>query len=112
MVFEEQLGISGEAFDARKESQSAVRRAVAGLVLTVLVLGWTSYGVAAPSNAAISGVVRDSHGTPQMGALIELLTGDATTVASALTDDRGRYIIPTVLPGKYQLRATAAFLVP
>jgi hypothetical protein len=57
-------------------------------------------------------VVRDSHGTPQMGALIELLTADATTIASTLTDDHGRYIIPTVLPGKYQLRATAAFLVP
>src|SRR6202012_2101609 len=111
MVFEEQLGISGEAFDARKESQSAVRRAVAGLVLTVLAVGWTSSSLAA-SSAAISGVVRDSHGTPQMGALVELLTADATMVASALTDDHGRYIIPAVLPGKYQLRATAAFLVP
>ena len=89
-----------------------MRRAVAGLVLVVLVLGWTSSSEAAPSNAAISGVVRDSHGTPQMGALIELLTGDATMVASALTDDHGRYILPAVLPGKYQLRATAAFLVP
>jgi hypothetical protein len=87
---EEQLGISGEAFDARKEFQSAVRRVVAGLVLTVLVLGWTSSGFGAPSKAAISGVVRDSHGTPQMGALIELLTADASMVTSALTDDHGR----------------------
>ncbi len=85
---------------------------MACLVLVVLVLGWTSSSEGAPSNAAISGVVRDSHGTPQMGALIELLTGDATMVASTLTDDHGRYILPTVLPGKYQLRATAAFLVP
>ena len=107
-----QLGSSGEAFDARKEFQSAVRRAVAGLVLTVLVLGWASSGRGAPTNAAISGVVRDSHGTPQMGALIELLTADASMVASALTDDHGRYIIAAVVPGKYQLRATAAFLVP
>ncbi len=107
-----QLGIFGEAFDARKESQSAVRRAVAGLVLTVLVLGWTGHSQAASPDAAISGVVRDSHGTPQMGALIELLTADASMVASALTDDHGRYIIPAVLPGKYQLRASAAFLVP
>jgi Carboxypeptidase regulatory-like domain len=82
------------------------------LVLTVLVLGWTGHCRAASSDAAISGVVRDSHGTPQMGALIELLTADATMVASALTDDHGRYIIPAVLPGKYQLRASAAFLVP
>lgn len=47
-----------------------------------------------------------------MGTLIEVLTADATMVASALTDDHGRYIIPAVLPGKYQLRATGAFLVP
>jgi hypothetical protein len=109
---EKRLGISGEAFDARKESQSAVRRAVAGLILTVLVLGWTGSSLGAPSKAAVSGVVRDSHGTPQMGALVELLTADASMVATALTDDHGRYIIPAVLPGKYQLRATAAFLVP
>jgi hypothetical protein len=78
----------------------------------VLVLGWTGHCQAASTDAAISGVVRDSHGTPQMGALIELLTADATMVASALSDDHGRYIIPAVLPGKYQLRASAAFLVP
>ncbi|HEV2576210.1 MAG TPA: carboxypeptidase-like regulatory domain-containing protein [Acidobacteriaceae bacterium] len=89
-----------------------MRRAVAGLVLTVLVLGWSGHCKAASTDAAISGVVRDSHGTPQMGALIELLKADATMVASALTDDHGRYIIPAVLPGKYQLRASAAFLVP
>ena len=89
-----------------------MRRAVAGLVLTVMVLGWARHSQAASSDAAISGVVRDSHGAPQMGALIELLTADATMVASALTDDHGRYIIPAVLPGRYQLRASAAFLVP
>lgn len=105
-------GSFGEAFDARKEHQSAVRRAVAGLVLTVLALGWTGRCLAAPSDAAISGVVRDSHGTPQMGALIELLRADTGTVATAFTDDHGRYIIPSVLPGKYQIRATAAFLLP
>jgi hypothetical protein len=89
-----------------------VKRAVAGLVLTVLVLGWTGRSLAASADAAVSGVVRDSHGTPQMGALIELLTADTSTVASTFTDDHGRYIIPAVIPGKYQIRASAAFLVP
>lgn len=89
-----------------------MRRAVAGLVLTVLVLGWNGLSRAASPSAAVSGVVRDTQGTPQMGTLVELLTADATIIASTLTDDHGRYIIPAVLPGKYQLRATAAFLVP
>jgi hypothetical protein len=67
---------------------------------------------AAPVDAALSGTVRDVHGVPQMGALIELLRADASTVATAFSDDHGRYIMPTVLPGRYQLRATAAFFVP
>lgn len=81
-------------------------------MLTILVLGFTGHSQAASPDAAVSGVVRDSHGTPQMGALIELLASDASTVATTFTDDHGRYIIPAVIPGHYQLRATAAFLVP
>jgi len=69
-------------------------------------------GFGAPVDAAISGTVRDVHGVPQMGALIELLRADASTVATAFSDEHGRYIMPTVLPGRYQLRATAAFFIP
>jgi len=69
-------------------------------------------GTASSRSAILSGVVRDSQGVPQMGAIIQLLTADATTVATAFTDDHGRYIIHAVLPGSYQLRATAAFFLP
>jgi hypothetical protein len=47
-----------------------------------------------------------------MGAMVELLRGDATAIATAFTDDRGRYLLNAVLPGSYQMRASAAFLVP
>ena len=63
-------------------------------------------------DSVVSGVVRDAHGTPQMGALVELLGPDASIVARAFTDDHGRYSLNAVLPGSYQLRASAAFLVP
>ena len=76
------------------------------------MLGLASRSFAAPADATISGVVRDVHGTPQMGALVQLLGASAATVATAFTDDHGRYIMPSVLPGKYQVRATAAFFVP
>lgn len=69
-------------------------------------------GTVSSHSAILSGVVRDSQGVPQMGAVIQLLTADATTVATAFTDDHGRYIIHAVLPGSYQLRATAAFFLP
>jgi hypothetical protein len=64
------------------------------------------------SAAMISGTVRDVHGTPQMGTLIELLRSDEATAATAVSDDHGRYLIAMVTPGRYQLRATAAFFIP
>ena len=89
-----------------------MKRAVPGFVILLTVLGAAGRCLALPQGSAISGVVRDAHGTPQMGALVELLTADATTVVAAFTDDHGRYVIPAVMPGKYQVRATAAFFLP
>ena len=84
------------------------------LVLTIFLAkaGFAAPGRIVSSDAALSGVVRDAHGVPQMGALVLLLTADANTVATALTDNHGRYIIPSIVSGRYQLRATAAFFVP
>ena len=81
-------------------------------MLLAVLLGITGPCFAASSYAIVSGVVRDVHGTPQMGALVELLSGDANAIATAFTDDHGRYRLSSVLPGHYQIRATAAFLVP
>jgi hypothetical protein len=88
-----------------------VKRIVPGLVLVVM-LGLSGQGFAASSSAALRGVVRDIHGTPQMGALVELLSADANVIATAFTDDHGRYAILAVLPGQYEVRASAAFLLP
>ena len=81
-------------------------------MLLAVLLGITGPCFAASSYAVVSGVVRDAHGTPQMGALVELLSVDASAIATAFTDDHGRYRLASVLPGHYQIRATAAFLVP
>jgi hypothetical protein len=81
-------------------------------VVCVIVACVAGQGHAAVTAAAISGTVRDLHGTPQMGTLVELLSSDASVIGSALSDGHGRYIIPTVNPGKYELRATAAFFAP
>jgi hypothetical protein len=91
--------------------KGAVKLFVPGVLLAVL-LGITGPCFAASSYAVVSGVVRDVHGTPQMGALVELLSSDASAIATAFTDDHGRYRLASVLPGRYQIRATAAFLVP
>jgi Carboxypeptidase regulatory-like domain len=94
------------------EGLSAVRRVVPGLLLMVLMAGWTGQSFAIPAAAMISGTVRDVHGTPQMGALVQLLRADASTAATAISDDHGRYIMPMIMPGRYEIHATAAFFAP
>ena len=89
-----------------------MKRVVPGIVVLLTVLSWQGARHAEAQASAVAGVVRDVHGTPQMGALVELLTADATSVATSFTDDHGRYRLAAVLPGSYRLRASAAFFVP
>ena len=63
-------------------------------------------------DAAVTGVVRDARGVPQMGALVQAFAGDRSAAGSTYTDLRGRYLIPNLVPGKYQIRATAALFLP
>ncbi len=56
--------------------------------------------------------MRDAHGTPQMGALVQVIAADASLAGSAFTDIHGRYSIHTLLPGTYQVKATAALFLP
>jgi len=79
-----------------------------------------SAGYSGPArHAVLTGVVRDSHGTPQPGALVQLLVthtdnplDSMMNAAAALTDSRGRFTFARVLPGEYQVRATAALFLP
>ena len=89
-----------------------MKHVVATLAVMMLLMGIGPVCAWGAPDAGISGVVRDAHGTPQMGALVELLGPDATVIARAFTDDHGRYLLGAVLPGSYQLRASAAFLLP
>ena len=86
--------------------RSQVKIALLALVLTV-----TATGRAAGPAAAVSGVVRDAQGVAQMGALVQVLANDAM-VGTAFTDLHGRYLIANLVPGKYEVRASAALFVP
>jgi hypothetical protein len=61
---------------------------------------------------SVSGVVRDSGGMPQIGAVVELLRPDLSIVASVYTDSSGRFTISSVLPGKYALKAMGTSFLP
>jgi hypothetical protein len=78
----------------------------------VLLASFTLQAMAATAPGSVSGVVRDSRGTPQIGALVELLRPDYTAVARVFTDDHGHYRIAKIVPGIYAVKATGALLLP
>ncbi len=63
-------------------------------------------------HSGVSGVVRDRNGQLQVGAAVELLNAQYAVVARTFTDDRGRYALPRVRAGVYQVKATASLLLP
>lgn len=67
---------------------------------------------AATTDAVLSGVVRDARGVAQMGALVQVLAAGSIQVATAFTDQHGRYQITSLRPGHYLVRASATLFVP
>lgn len=82
------------------------------IALLSLMLLTAACRVAVGQNAAVSGVVRDAQGVAQLGALVQVIAADSAMAGSAFTDLHGRYFIPHLLPGQYEVRASAALFVP
>jgi len=84
------------------------------LVVVIIVSGALSAWSGTASGAisgAISGYVRDGSGTPQMGAVVEVL-GSAAQALKVFTDDRGFYSIASLLPGTYSVKVSAPSFLP
>ena len=90
--------------------------------LTCRTLGWVMLVVvalAAPAAAkqgygTISGVVLDPSGTPQMGAIVWLISEDAggRTVAQILSNQHGAFLSDHLKPGNYAVRVSLAGFLP
>jgi len=86
-------------------------RSVNLVVLAALIaMGSAPARGAAPGS--VSGSVRDSSGTPQIGAVVQLLGPDLTVIASVYTNEKGVFLIPSVFPGRYSLKAMGASFLP
>ncbi len=64
------------------------------------------------ASASVTGVVRNSGGVPQIGAEVQLLSSSLTVVAKTYTDSKGRFVISSVFPGHYSLKAIDASFLP
>jgi hypothetical protein len=80
------------------------------LFLMLIAGGAASMHAAAP--ASVSGIVCDSAGVPQVGAVVQLLQPDFTIVASAFTNANGRYRFTGIVPGRYSLKVMGAYFLP
>jgi hypothetical protein len=76
-----------------------------------IVLGIALPVWAAERPGAISGYVRNASGTPQMGAVVQIL-GSADREFTVFTNAAGYYIANDLLPGVYNLKVTAPSFLP
>jgi hypothetical protein len=87
-----------------------MRRLQFALVAVLIAIAETPLcGAAAGS---ISGSVRDSAGVPQIGAEVQLLRPDMSVIADVYTNSSGHFIISSVLPGRYAVKAMGAWFLP
>jgi hypothetical protein len=82
------------------------------LVVFALLMVFSSAPLLGAAPGSVSGVVRDSAGVPQIGTQVQLLRSDLTVIASVYTDTRGHYLISSILPGRYAVKATGAWFLP
>ncbi len=80
------------------------------IIMSGALPAWSGTASGAVSGA-ISGYVRDGSGTPQMGAVVEVL-GSAAQALRVFTDDRGFYSIASLLPGTYSVKVSAPSFLP
>jgi hypothetical protein len=92
-------------------------RILGALVLTAMVSSFGAQPAAAqakPVPGKLAGVVRDTLGTPQLGASVELIPEAPGTAASRgfLTNTQGIFSGDKLAPGLYALRVTLAGYLP
>ncbi|MGA7242899.1 MAG: carboxypeptidase-like regulatory domain-containing protein [Terracidiphilus sp.] len=82
------------------------------LVSIIALFAVASMPLLATTPGAISGVVRDSSGTPQIGAVVQLLRPDMSVIAAVYTSSKGTYTFNDILPGKYAVKAMGTSFLP
>ncbi len=64
------------------------------------------------ATASVSGVVRDSSGVPQIGTEVQLLRSDLTLIRSVYTNSQGKFMISSMSPGRYAVKAIGREFLP
>jgi len=81
-------------------------------VVFVMLIALSTTPVRGAAPGSVSGVVCDSAGVPQLGAMVQLLRPDLSVVASVYTNSEGRFLISSLAPGVYALKAMNTSFLP
>src|SRR5262245_40753059 len=94
-------------------SRTTTYKTVAGLFVGVAGLA-LSASAATPIkfSGSIAGIVSDTAGIPQLGATVQLFNRQERLFQKVLTDERGEFRFPGLLPDSYSIRVTLAAFVP
>src|SRR5437762_6061772 len=80
------------------------------VVLQVLLFGWAAMVavLAQTVGASLQGTVSDPSGAVVANATVEIVNLDTGASHRLLTDEAGRWREPVLIPGEYQVKASAA----
>src|SRR5690349_9393399 len=95
--------------------ETKTHRTMTALLIGLSCIGATSMLSAAspvPLSGAITGVVSDHLGIPQMGATVLLLNRFDRTIQRIQTNDRGEFAFGGLIPELYSIRVTLATFLP
>src|ERR1039457_2185724 len=96
-------------------SRTKTHKTVTSLVIGIACLALPCVALASGPiklSGAISGVVSDSMGIPQMGAMVLLLNRQDRVFEKVQTDDRGQFRFLGLFPDLYSVKVTLATFVP
>jgi hypothetical protein len=95
---------------SRAQHYDPINPSASRLILCVLFS--SSFSLAASTNAGqVSGKILDPRGVAVAGAHLKLLNSAGEVIREAKSDDQGSFILDSVEPGEYQLRAEEPTLV-
>jgi Carboxypeptidase regulatory-like domain len=75
------------------------------LTVVCLLLSFPPHLSASPDTGRISGKILDPHGAPVTGALMKLINSASALIRQVKSDDQGNFILDSVEPGEYELKA-------
>jgi hypothetical protein len=82
------------------------------LVSLIALFSLASAGALGAAPGSVSGVVRDSAGVPQIGAVVQLLRPDLSVITVVYTSSKGAYSFSDVVPGRYAVKAMGTSYLP